>query len=182
MPDRFPLQRELRRWLRAPGSLTAHLRATGAPLAVRRLAQGPRPPQGDEAASLGCHGRLRLHAREVLLELSGQPMVYARSVTSSAAIGGPWRALRGLGSRPLAELLYASGRAGPGIRRSALAVQRIGPCGPWRRHLQRRLAAEGAGALLGQRVLWARHSVFTKRGCPLRVMEVFSPALGPLRR
>lgn len=185
-PLRQPLPSDagLRHWLQVPGSLTQHLRATGQTLKVHRLAQRTDAGRGDEPATLGRSGR-RVHARDVLLELDGAAVVYARSVTPARAVRGPWRALLGLGSRPLAELLYTQ----RGIRRTPLQAHKLAPHGPWRSYVQHQLTLhvrrgelDASNPLLHARTMWARHSVFYKRGQPLRVMEVFAPAVAGLRR
>lgn len=173
----LPSQVGLRYWLTVPGSLTQHLRASGLPLKVNRLIQHNDSARADECASLQLRRNRRVHAREVLLELDGQAVVYARSVTPAAAVRGPWRALLGLGAKPLAELLYTQ----RGIHRTALHAQRLRPHSHWHRHIRRQLQAHSSVAqalapgLAQARTLWARHSVFYKRGQALRVMEVFAP-------
>jgi len=174
----------MRRWLDVPGSLTAHLAAaSGAPVRVQRLSQGLRPSMPGELASLR-RGSLprgaRLHtpgthAREVVLHVGGQPLVYARSITAEQAVGGPWRALRALGSRPLAQLLYND----HWTRRSALHAMRLAPHSVWLRHVQRACARQGV-AWPDPRLCWARYSVFEKGGRALRVMEVFAPGITEL--
>lgn len=180
-----PSNRTLRRWLSLPGSLTAHLcRSSTRDVRVHRLCQGLRPALPAELDSVlnrgtrtGMHRHTPpTHAREVVLFVGGQPMVWARSVALQRSVYGPWRAVRSLGSRPLAELLYNS----PWTRRSPLRLLRIGPCGPWRRHI-RRSGAELIASWGSQRVWWARYSVFRQSGQALRVMEVFSPRIVDLQ-
>jgi chorismate--pyruvate lyase len=148
------------------------------------LAQRADASRADEGRSLHAQGKRRVHARDVLLELNGQAVVFARSVTPACAVRGPWRALLGLGARPLAELLYNQG----GIRRTALHTQRLTPHSTWHRYIQRQLrlhaCAQGNGIqnFTQARVIWARHSVFYKQGQPLRVMEAFAPGLAGLAR
>ncbi len=172
---RRPVNARHRRWLTLRGSLTAHLhQASGKRVTVARLRQGACVALPGELDSLGASpgwARCRtLHAREVVLHIGGPGMVYARSVSPQRCMAGPWRALRSLGSRPLAELLFAD----PWTRRSPLRVMRIGPVGPWRRHLRRALARAVKPPHL-PRACWGRYSVFCKAGQQLRVMEVFSP-------
>jgi chorismate--pyruvate lyase len=113
------------------------------------------------------------HVREVILTLNGEAVVWARSVTTHRGLEGPWKALKGLGNRALAELLFSHAQ-----------VQR-GPLHPhaWRRHgaehtravrqWQQHHGASATTALPG----YARASVFWHKGQPLRVMEAFSPRL-----
>ena len=186
-------------WLRAAGSLTARLRHLGE-VKVLRLHQGRQRLLPMEASILG---QGVAHVREVLLCVNGQPAVWARSATSLAAVKGPWKALRGLGTRPLAELLFA--------RRH---VQRLGPFawhlparGAWPHHLRRQWplalaqlrqqplgsagahpgATDGLGGrdlgvgpglralAQGPRPRWARRSLFRQHGQDLLVVECMSP-------
>jgi chorismate--pyruvate lyase len=178
---RRPVNARHRRWLTLRGSLTAHLhQASGKKVTVVRLSQGACTALPGELDSLGAArgwARCRtLHAREVVLHAGGPGLVYARSVSTQRCLAGPWRALRALGSRPLAELLFAD----PWTRRSPLRVVRIGPVGPWRRHLRHALRHAVQPPHL-PRACWGRYSVFCKAGRQLRVMEVFSPAALALR-
>jgi chorismate--pyruvate lyase len=157
----------LRRWLTAPGSLTARLRALGQVEVVVQY-QGSRRLSPAERRAIG---QTAGHVREVILTLDGQAVVWARSVTSHRALRGPWRALKGLGSRPLAELLFSHAR-----------VQR-GPLLPheWRagspEHGRACRQWHGMASLQGNHPppRRGRASVFWHHSSPLRVMEAFSP-------
>lgn len=164
-----------RDWLAAPGSLTARVRRHGERFEVRLLAQGAAPWLPDERRALRpARPQGATHAREVALCLDGVPVVLARSVLDPAVLRGPWQALLGLGTRPLAELLFHDRR----MRRSPLAIERIGRSGPLRRRLERLARCAGLPPDgLGAAPLWARSSVFERHGARLRVMEVFLPAL-----
>ncbi len=107
------------------------------------------------------------HVREVILMLNGQPAVWARSVTSAQGLKGPWGALKGLGTRPLAELLFEH----RGVRRDPLWSQRLTRHGREHTHLLRswKLASSEPGPA------WVRRSVFWHKGQPLQVMESFAP-------
>jgi chorismate--pyruvate lyase len=174
----------LRRWLSAPGSLTARLRLHGK-VTVQVLSQGRQTLWPQERAALRCQ---QGHVREVVLRIDGRPAVWARSSTTLRAVKGPWRAIKGLGTRPLAELLFEHSQ----VRRDPLVSQRFAQQAPERRHLAR----TWAGLLLGPALheashtpqtapsqatpinappAWARHSVFWHRGHPLQVLESFAP-------
>jgi chorismate--pyruvate lyase len=161
----------LRFWLRAPGSLSRRIAALGERFEVQTLRQGPARLLRHETQDIGAG---RSWVREVLLRLDGEPLVWARSVTLRDAMAGPWRALRGLGQRPLADLLFADRR----VHRTPLRRERL-PCGGL---LHRRLARQwraATGSPPPRGMVWARSSVFRRRrGPPLRVMEAFAPALG----
>ncbi|OIQ72722.1 chorismate pyruvate-lyase [mine drainage metagenome] len=81
--------------------------------------------------------------------------------------------MRGLGSRPLADVLFKR----TGISRQPLAFGKLVRTSPVQRH-----AAAGWSRATGQSrrdaALPARRSVFVRRGCALLVMEVFA-APGP---
>ncbi len=153
-----------RRWLSATGSLTARLKGLGT-VRVIRLRQGHQALRPREQAMLGCpHG----HVREVLLLVNDRPAVWARSATSVQAAQGAWRAIHGLGNRPLAELLFSDAavrraplqsaplrNVGPGARRRARDWQRVHPT--------------------EDRPHWIRWSVFERHGQALLVQEAFAP-------
>jgi chorismate--pyruvate lyase len=158
-----------KRWLGASGSLSARLAAAGQVFSVQVLKQGRQALGRDEARALGLPGRSAGYMREVVLSVDGVAVVFARSVTSHAHSLGAWRAIRGLGTRPLADVLFK--RAG--ISRSPLAFARIKPATRLRQQVARgwQLATDGPVAA---RALPARRSVFTRRSAPLLVMEVFA--------
>ncbi|WAC74034.1 chorismate lyase [Roseateles sp. SL47] len=171
----------LRAWLRAPGSLSKRLAATGIRFEVQVLRQCVAPLRPQERAALGLPRRGCTVVREVLLRVDGLPLVWARSAVHAAALAGPWKAVKGLGSRPLGHLLYED----PRIHRSELQPRRVTRHGPTRRQMQRQwLAAVGEPA--PAQMQWSRNSVFTRHGMQLRVMELFVPEVakrspGPLR-
>jgi chorismate--pyruvate lyase len=166
----------LRQWLDAPGSLSRRLATLGERFEVQTLHQGPRRLSRAEAADLLPHRHIRGWVREVLLRVDGVPWVWARSVVARRALNGPWRALRGLGTRPLADLLFKD----PRVRRTPLRRERLAPHGPLACRLARQWRrANEAEPPSG--MVWARSSVFHRYGAPLRVMEAFVPALAALR-
>ena len=161
----------VRRWLTAGGSLSARLQAVCESFSVQRLRQGASGLRHDEAAALKSRPG-RTHAREVVLRCDGEPVVYARSVVDARHVRGPWRALRGLGTRPLAQLLFQD----QAIARSPLEYRRLAPGTAWRRQVERRWK-EATGEPLPAGALWARRSRFAKAGATLLLVEVFSPGL-----
>jgi chorismate--pyruvate lyase len=160
-----PVDRALRAWLESSGSLSGRLARAFGRFEVQVLKQGCAPARSDERAVLKRAGRFRLsvprcHVREVVLWGDGQPLVYARSVLPAVQSRLTWRAVRGLGTRPLADLLF-------GLR--AAHCTRLGSActSPMRaRRLRERLGWARAP-------LWHRRSVFTRRGMPLLVTEWF---------
>jgi len=152
----------LRRWLSATGSLSARLARTGDVFSVQVLRQGRMPLLADEAAALGVMATRQGYVREVLLKVDDQTLVFARSVTTHAHSLGAWRSVRGLGTRPLADVLFKH----LGITRQVLQFQRFKPGTALPRQVQQ--LCSGA-----PRSLPARRSVFLRQGELLLVMEVF---------
>jgi len=164
-----PARGALRRWLRASGSLSARLAATGDVFSVQVLAQGRQPLTADESRALGLAGCRVGYAREVVLRVDDHAMVFARSVTAHSDSVGAWRSVRGLGSRPLADVLFKRS----GISRAPLAYSQLKRQSPLQRHVAKSWnTATGSG--LDHPGLTARRSVFTRQGAALLVMEVFS--------
>lgn len=158
-------------WLRTPGSLTARLRThcdvqQQGHFNVRRLRQETARVHRDEQPGIKLPPRQFALVREVLLCQGAAPLVFAHSVTPLAALDGPWRALVGLGQRPLGEALFAN----PRIARESLHFARLDV-----RHPLYRAAARHLGH--APHFLWARRSRFTLEHAPLLVSEVFLPNL-----
>lgn len=158
-----PVAPALMAWLAAPGSLTARLMAHG-PVTVKRCRQGTARLTAPERKALRATAG---HVREVVLSVAGQPAVWARSATRARGLKGPWKAVRGLGTRPLAELLFSHAR----VLRGPLEQHTWRRGSPEQRRACKDLAALGAS----QPPRWARASVFAHQGQPLRVMEAFLP-------
>jgi chorismate--pyruvate lyase len=128
-------------------------------------------PESDETAA--CRLRVKQHAviREVYLFCDEVPVVFAHSVLPAHSLKGAWRALHGLGSRPLGAALFAD----PRVRRSPLSFRKL----PARHALALRAVA-GPGLAPGP--LWARRSGFFLNRRVILVTEVFLPAIGALPR
>jgi chorismate lyase len=176
--QRHAVQARLRRWLSAPGSLTARLRRHGQ-VSVEIISQGRQTLWPQERAALRC---AQGHVREVILRIDGRAAVWARSVTRLGSVKGPWRAIKGLGTRPLAELLFEQKQ----VKRDRIASRALPRQSPERQHLARQWA-HLTPPTTERAPSWARHSVFWHRGHPLQVLESFAdwvtalPA-GPRRR
>lgn len=165
---RTPARGSLRRWLQAPGSLSARLAATGQRFTVQVLRQGRFPLAADEACVLGRPGHRVGYVREVVLRVDGVAKVFARSVTTHVDSIGAWRPVRGLGSRPLADVLFRQ----RGIKRRPLEFAGLVPAS----RLQRQVCAHwhaATGDDTAHGALPARRSVFVHRRAALLVMEVF---------
>ncbi|MBI2508838.1 MAG: chorismate lyase [Betaproteobacteria bacterium] len=109
--------------------------------------------------------------REVRLYCGKTPVVFAHSVVRRRDLRGPWRALAGLGARPLGAALFANLRA----RRYPLRFRKLTA----RDELYRRACAALPDP---PPALWARRSLFTLRGSPILVTEVFLPGILGLAR
>lgn len=154
-------------WLLDEGSLTARLRAAGGTFRVIRLHQGWQRPRRDEAKLLRLRPERVALIREVLLEVDGAAVVFARSVFPHRTLSGPLRYLRKLRNRSLGEILFAR----PELQRSAFEVVRLPP---WSTYLPPRVRNGGRP--------WARRSVFALGSCELLVSEVFIGELPPVPR
>lgn len=167
-----PARANVAAWVGATGSLSARLARAHPPFSVRVLQQGLAPAWPGEHESLGLPAQAPLLAREVILFGNGAPLVFARSVTSMQAAHGAWRAIQGLGTRPLAHLLFSRSE----IRRTPLEWQWLSIEHPQAREIARKWQAATDRPWLA-RGLWMRHSVFHRAGQALRVAECFLPRL-----
>jgi chorismate--pyruvate lyase len=167
---------DVRRWLGASGSLSARLAGAGQKFSVQVLAQGRQRLHPEEARALGLAGRRTGYMREVLLRVDDVAVVFARSVTAHAQSLGAWRSIRGLGTRPLADVLFKR----LGLTRTPLEFCKLKPTSRVRRHAAR-VWQQATGAFVATRTLPARRSVFKRRAAPLLVMEVFAAGSTPWR-
>jgi chorismate--pyruvate lyase len=155
-----------RAWLAYPGSLTRRVIERHGAMRVELLQQRSRIPNEDEYQALGRPSHKLAFVREVLLHASGGPVVLAHSIVARGDVRGAWRPVLGLGTRPLAAALFAD----PLVARGPFEYARLDRRHPlWKR----------ASGLLGEELpaLWARRSLFRRRGRPLMVTEVFLPRL-----
>ena len=158
-------------WLRDRGSLTRRIQARCKFFSVRPVRSGLARVAYDEAALLGLPRDRNAFSREVFLYADGKPVVFAHSACAAKHLRGTWGAVRGLGSRPLGELLFSH----PQVNRQALHYKPL--------HANHPLY-HSAIAVLGDAPprLWARRSLFILRGAPLLVTEVFLPEILKLSR
>ena len=153
-----------RPWLRDRGSLTARIVARCSDFSVRVLFQGLRRANRDERFLFA--GRARVLVREVALYCGTTPVVVAHTVLDPRDLCGTWRAVAGLGSRPLGAALFAD----PRIARYALRSRKVSQ----HHELHRRVRAIVPHAAPS---LWARRSLFRLHNAPILVTEVFLPEI-----
>jgi chorismate--pyruvate lyase len=160
----------LRGWLLDRGSLTRRIQSHCDQFGLEVLSQRRAVIGADERAIMGVHPDEKCLVREVSLNCSRRPVVFAHSVIENRALRGEWRALATLGGRPLTVPLFAD----PRVERYPLRF-----CLLNRRHVLHRRACN----LLESppRCLWARRSLFVLRGSRLLVTEVFLPAILTLK-
>jgi chorismate--pyruvate lyase len=90
--------------------------------------------------------------------------VFAHSACAPQHLRGAWGAVRGLGNKPLGELLFSH----PLVVRRPLHYKAL--------HAHHPLYRSAVPGDAPER-LWARRSLFTLHGAPLLVTEVFLPAI-----
>jgi len=133
-------------WLRYDLSITGQLRATRGGVTVRPLREGFGRPSALEAALLARVGLRCAWLREITLAAGGEVMLHARTVVPRSA-SKILPALRGLGRRPLGELLFLGQALRAGVTR------------------ERRCALRNAAGG------WLRATTYRMQGDPLLVLE-----------
>lgn len=154
-------------WLTDGGSLSARIQQHFAHFNLIRLNQKLAPPHADEVALLGVRMSSGVWVREVILRDGDTPLIFAHTVVARDAAQGAWHALRKLGSRPLAQLLFNDKQ----IVSGHLSFRHLNTAHP--------LMAKIKSALpqLAPQRYWARRRVFEKAGQRLIVTEVFLSAI-----
>ena len=149
-------------WLTSRGSLTSRLIANVDQFNLVRLIQRAQLPNVDERRELGLRERELAIVREVLLRDGNRPLVFAHSLVSRRDLTGVWRGLSRLGSRPLAEMLFHDAT----VVRLPMEYRKIDARHPLYRRAKEVVPFQAS-------LIWARRSVFLRRGRPLLVTEVF---------
>jgi chorismate--pyruvate lyase len=160
-----------RAWLADRGSLTRRIQERCADFRVKVLSQRRARVNRDERLISPRVERRLAWVREVYLYCRRTPVVFAHSVIDPKALHGAWRRLKRLGNRPLGAALFAD----PRIKRFPLRQKKLN-----RNHPLYRRACAGLRTRPPQ--LWARRSLFTLRGTPILVTEVFLPGIRRLAR
>lgn len=157
-----PHPHPLHPWLTDRGSLTARIVRHADNFNLIRLLQQDRLPNRDERRHLRLKSGEVAMVREVLLRDGDMPLVFAHSLAARRDLIGAWRGLGKLGSRPLADMLFHDSA----VVRLPIEYRKIDVRHP----LFQRAAAL---VRIDVSTLWARRSIFLKRGRPLLVTEVF---------
>lgn len=161
-----PHPHPLHPWLTDRGSLTARVVQHVEDFNLVRLLQQNQLPNRDERRHLGLKPGEVAMVREVLLRDGEMPLVFAHSLAARRDLIGAWRGLGRLGTRPLAEMLFHD----PTVARLPMEYRKIDARHP--------LFQRVAGVVrIDAKHLWARRSIFLKRGRPLLVTEVFLRAI-----
>jgi chorismate--pyruvate lyase len=163
----------LRPWLTHRASLTARLKAHSQQFRVQRLSQDSQICLQDEAAVIGLSRVLQVHEREVILRCDGVPVVYGHTIVPLNATATEWPLFAALGERSLGTTLFND----PQVRREQLFYARIAQDHP----LWQRIRHTLPDLTLPPR-LYARRSIFRRKGGCLLVTEVFLPQMAELRR
>jgi chorismate--pyruvate lyase len=166
--------KELQHWLTDPGSLTAKLIAHSSQFRVQRVFQQSDCCWIDEAAQLGLPKAAKVHAREVLLRCDDVPAVFAHTVLPLTSNASQWPLFRTLGNKSLGSTLFGD----PQVVRGAMQFARLQPNHP---------AMRRAHALISnkpdclqkkfEQSLYARRSLFYRRGGIMLVTELFLPQI-----
>jgi chorismate--pyruvate lyase len=158
-------------WLTDRASLTARLVAHCQQFRVQRLHQGLSICLEDEFAAIGLHRSTKVVEREVLLRCDGRAVVYAHTVVPISANATQWPLFATLGEKSLGTTLFSD----PLVERGALSYAKL-------RHTHPLMKKISALQVLQKPVnyLYARRSVFKRKGGCLLVTEVFLPEIGQL--
>ena len=158
-------------WLTHRDSLTARLVARCQRFRVQRLHQTLSSCLADEFAEIGLRRRLKVVEREVLLRCDERPVVYAHTIVPTSANATQWPLFAALGEKSLGSTLFND----PLVERGHLSYAKLRHTHP----LMKRIAAL---QILPEPVdyLYARRSVFKRKGGCLLVTEIFLPDIRQL--
>ena len=158
-------------WLTHRASLTARLVARCQQFRVQRLHQGVSICLDDEFAEIGLKRQEKVVEREVLLRCDDRPVVYAHTVVPISANATQWPLFAARGNKSLGTTLFSD----PLVERGQLSYAKLRHTHP----LMKRIAAL---KIVEEPVnyLYARRSVFKRKGGCLLVTEVFLPEIGQL--
>ena len=167
--------RELQHWLTDRGSLTARLIAHSTTFQVQRVFQRQEICWLDESAEIGLSRSGKVHTREVLLCCDGVPAVYAHTVLPLQANASQWPLFRTLGNQSLGSTLFGD----PQVVRGAMQFARLQPNHPAMRaaYSLTRSEVDTGFQTRFTHPLFARRSLFYRRGGIMLVTELFLPSV-----
>ncbi len=161
---RQDLNGEWAKWLCYCGSFTEKVRAfstSTSPLTIQIIKEGVGLAKDGIDAFFDCR---YFFFREILIYLGNRKLMFARSVMPKTASWQYKKKFRGLGSRPLGEMLFAR----QGLIRKELKIAKISSDYP-----EFGLIANNENNHTS--FIWARQSIFTKEKNILLLTEYFSP-------
>lgn len=162
---------DLREVILGRDSLTAKVKGLCVGLfEVRVISQQWQRPMHEECVALGIKPGEIAMVRQVCLCCSGVPWIFARSVVPIKTYRN-YKRLGFLGSKPLGELLFRE----RSMRRAGMEVAFLKQGQPLHSYVSRGLTEASTDG-----TYWARRSVFSVKGRPLLVCEVFLPDFGGL--
>lgn len=171
--------REMQHWLTDRRSLTAKLIAHSNQFRVQRVFQQHDFCWMDEYRPIGLSKASKVHAREVLLRCDDQPAVYAHTVLTLKSTASQWPLFRTLGNKSLGSTLFGD----PQVVRGALQYARLQPNHPAMQRAHHLTRQNLGGETNSQffHPLFARRSLFFRRGGVMLVTELFLPAVAQLK-
>jgi chorismate--pyruvate lyase len=165
--------KRLRPWLLERGSLTEKLIAHCSTFRVQRLHQRRALCWADDSGAIGVKRMAKVWSRDVLLYCDERPAVYAHTVLPLRFNASQWPLFQSLGNTSLGATLFND----PMVRRGALQFARLTSLHPAAQ--QAKWATQNDMTFTSDD-LFARRSLFFRRGGVMCVTEVFLPTLYPL--
>ena len=167
--------KQLQHWLTDTGSLTAKLINHSIEFHVQRLHQKNESCWIDEFHQIGLHKPGKVHAREVLLRCDGQPAVYAHTILPMQSTKTQWPLFRTLGNKSLGSTLFGD----PLVIRGPIRFARMQPNHPAMQRAYQLTKNECGPEEKNQfcQHLFARRSLFYRRGGVMLVTELFLPTI-----
>jgi chorismate lyase len=169
---------DLQHWLTDPGSLTAKLITHSSRFRVQRVFQQRDFCWADEYTAIGLNQRGKAHTREVLLRCDEQPVVYAHTVLPLHSNATQWPLFRTLGNKSLGSTLFGD----PQVVRGAMQFARLQPNHPAMRRAHGLIHTTPCHDRQFDQPLFARRSLFFRRGGVMLVTELFLPSVAQLTK
>ena len=170
-PIPLTMSPQIREWLQNRGSLTHQIQQHCKNFRVEPVFQSLTTACEDELAILRLRPRELAHVREVYLYCGNMPVIFAHSVVARKNLRGAWCGLSKLGNKSLGTVLFTN----PNIRRTPLRYRKL--------NSNHQLFSKACKNLrIRPDNLWARRSLFTLKGQPILVTEVFLPEILELNK